>query len=364
MSDVADMTVDHAEDVQPPSAAPGSAFPGARDEGYDISAVDTYLQVQRSQVEQAQTAARAARAEADALRDELSRLTAKVAESDKPTYAGLGWRATEIMERAEAEADKILADAAQAAADIAQLAERDAEDLRSDTTPRVDLGADVDEECSRLYAEAERDREEARQEAARIVDAARTEAEQVRAAAQTQAEQMREAANSEADEVRAAADQEVTAGRKVLGLERERAANESAEAHRSATELAERLVAAAEARVVAAEERAHEASTVATQRREQAEAEAEQLVVDARRKAERATEAGRTEAEVVLSEAEDAAIDHEVIKARADLIHYQRQYHVIAAQVVRLHDSATAEDEPFEAVVESPEAEGSDDAEG
>lgn len=361
MSDVADLTVDDAEDgVQHSSSAPGSAFPEARDEGYDISAVDTYLQVQRSQVEQAHTAARAARAEANALRDEVSRLTAKLAESDKPTYAGLGWRATEIMEQAEAEADKILADAAQAAADIAQLAERDAEDLRSDTTPKVDPGPDIEEERSRLYADAERDREEARHEAERIVDEARGAAEQVRSAAEAQAEQMRDAANADAEESRTAADQEITAARKVLGLERERAANESAEAHRSASELAEQLVSAAEARVVAAEERAHEASSVATQRREQAEAEAEQLLVDARRVAERATESGRTQAEVLLSEAEDADIDHELIKARADLIYYQRQYHVIAAQVVRLHDAASADEEPAEAV---QTAETADDAE-
>lgn len=350
MTEVADLTADQMDvEAERSQSAPGTAFPEARGEGYDIGAVDTFLQVQRSRVEQARTAAQTAWSETNALRDEVARLTAKLGESDKPTYAGLGWRATEIMENAEAEADRILATAAQAAADIAQLAERDAEDLRADTTPRVDPGPDVEQERTRLYAEAQQDREDANRDAAQVVDEARAAAEQVRAAASAEVEQMRAAADADAEEARTGADQEITSARKVLELERERAANESAEAHRSAAELAEQLVAAADARVVAAEERAREATEAASRNRAQAELEAEHLVVNARRESASIVESAGAEVQTVLSASEDADVDHELIKARADLIYYQRRYHVIAAQLVHLHDAATAESGDAEA---------------
>lgn len=344
MSDVADVTIDETEDDARPSSSPGANFPEARGDGYDVSTVDTYIDTRLSQVERARSEVRAARMEAAALRDEVAKLAAQLAESDKPTYAGLGWFATEKLERAETEADSILAAAAQAAADIAQLAERDAQDLRADTKSRVDPGPDIEQQRTRLYAEAEQDRKDAKRDADQVLDDARRKAEQVRAAAQAEADAIRDAAGADAEKLREGADQEVTAGRKVLELERERAATDSSDAHRSASERAEQLSVAMQARVLSAEERAHATTAAATQIREQAQSEAEQLLGEARREAAQLVESARVKAEAVIATA-DADGDHELINARADLIYFQRRYHVIAAQLVQLHDAATDEDD-------------------
>jgi len=189
-----------------PAAGELLAFSVVRKGGYDRAAVDSY-------VAHATEAERAGRQEISRLREQLADLHAKLAETENPTYAGLGGRAAAMLRLAQEEADAVRARANQAAEEsrarilseataLRADAEREAEDIRS-----VQM-QEIDERRSAVLSEAEQERSLARAEAQDIVASANREAEQLRLAAQQEVNALRMAAKREAEQLRAAADRE------------------------------------------------------------------------------------------------------------------------------------------------------------
>ena len=90
---------------------------------------------------------------------------------------------------------------------------------------------ELDETRARLLADAEQERDLARQEAEDLLASAKREADQVRLASQQEANDLRTGAKRESEQLRAAADREVQEARRTLAVEKERLAKEAAEHH-------------------------------------------------------------------------------------------------------------------------------------
>ena len=255
-------------------------FPTVRRGGYDATAVDTKVRQLVDETGRLSGALTEAERRVGDLEREIAAAREELAETERPSYAGLGGRASSMLRLAEEEAGEIRGTAERDAEEIRSQATRDAQAIRADATReaedmRMVQLKELDEHRARILADAEQERSLARNEAADVLAAARRESDQLRLAADQESTEMRTSAQRDVEQARAAADREVQEARRTLAVEKERLAREATDHHNTAMAETQRLVAEAEQRASAAEERAAQATAQATQHREQAQKEAE-----------------------------------------------------------------------------------------
>lgn len=344
------------------SAGDRAAFPVVRRGGYDRSAVDAYV---ASTSTDAQQAAEAGRQEVVRLRDQVADLEHRLAESETPTYAGLGGRAATVLRLAQEEADAVRSRAQQAAdesrsrilheaAALRADAEKEAEDIRS-----VQM-VEIDERRSSVLAEAEQERSLAQAEAQDILASANREAEQLRLAAQQEVNSLRTTAKREAEQLRAAADRETMEAGRMLAVEKERLTKEAADRHSTAVAETDLLVTEAESRANGAEARAREAIAASTKHRQQATTESERTLARSRREAEQIVTAARKQAQQIVANAQ-ADADRQQAATVHDLEALQARRDGIVAQLGQLQDVlrsfAGPGDAPATPAQEAPDSE-------
>lgn len=355
----------------PPKAASTSAtqLPVVRKGGYDIDTVDRHLRTTSAEKAGLIASLNESQDRIRALAAENAQLREKLSENETPSYAGLGGRASEMLRLAEEQADDVLneanaraatvlAEAERAAASIRAQAESDAEDMRV-----VQLG-ELDEQRVRTMSEIEAERRRLKADADDYLAAAQREADQLRLTANQQAEALRTNSEREVEQMRAAADREVTEARRIMAVERERLVREAAEHHATATAETQRLVAEAEARANAAEDRSREAINAANVHRDQTNTDTEALMAKARREAEQLVHSAKKEAESLRinghAESERALA---AIKAEVDRVSKRRD--AIVAQLGALKDVVSGfakdDDGPDETPSAAAESETTED---
>ena len=172
-------------------AAPGG-FPVVRRGGYDPSAVDSRVRQllgEKTGLAQSLTESETRVLELEA---ELERVRTEVAEMERPSYAGLGGRASAMLRLAEEEAADVRAAARRDADEILNQAERDAKAIKADAAReaedmRMVQLQELEEHRTRLLTDAEQERSLARSEAEDLRASAQREADQVKLAAQQEA---------------------------------------------------------------------------------------------------------------------------------------------------------------------------------
>ena len=81
-----------------------AAFPLARRGGYDSDAVDAWVRTQTAELQKAAAAVQALQEENDELHDIVEQLRERVESIERPSYAGLGGHAAQLLQLAEQEA--------------------------------------------------------------------------------------------------------------------------------------------------------------------------------------------------------------------------------------------------------------------
>ncbi|MDQ1614526.1 MAG: hypothetical protein QOJ60_465 [Actinomycetota bacterium] len=309
-------------------------FPVVRRGGYDRAAVDSFFDSFDADSRRVAT-----------LQAELGALRSRLAENAEPTYAGLGGHAAAILRLAEEQAAAVIAAANRAAGESRQLASREASALRADAEKEAaDIRTaqlhEIEERRSTVLSEAEQERSLARAEASDILAAVKRQADQWRLAAQQEANALRTAARREVEQARAVVEREATESRRQLAVDRERLTKEAVDRHGSAMAETHRLVAEAEMRAKAAEDRAADATATATKHREQAAAEADRSLSRSRHEAEQIVRAARSQAEQIVSNA-TANADRQTAAARAELEALEKRRDAIVAQLAQLRHVVT-----------------------
>ncbi|MCX6397493.1 MAG: hypothetical protein NTV23_13490 [Propionibacteriales bacterium] len=352
----------------PPKAASTSAttLPVVRKGGYDTDAVDRHLRTTSAEragliasLNESQDRIRILAAENAQLREKLS-------ENETPSYAGLGGRASEMLRLAEEQADDVLGEANSRAAAILAQAEREAAGIRAraesdaDDMRVVQLG-ELDDQRVRTMAEIEAERRRLKADADDYLAAAQREADQLRLAVTQQTEALRTNTEHDVEQMRAGADREVTEARRIMAVERERLVREAAEHHATATTETQRLVAEAEARANAAEDRSREAINAANSHRDQTATDADALLSKARREAEQLVRSAKKEAESLRINGH-AASEQALAEIKAEVVRVSKRRDAIVAQLGALKDVVSgfgkdddADDAPLAAVADPTE---------
>lgn len=309
-------------------------FPVVRRGGYDRAAVDAFVAAYDGDADE----------RIASLQAQVEALQQRLAENDTPTYSGLGGHAASILRLAEEQAATVTASANRAADETRRLASRDAAALRSDAEKEaVDIRTahlrEIEERRASVLADAEQERTLSRAEATDILSAAERAAGQLKVAAQQEANSLRTAARREGEQARAVSDRETMEARRQLAVDRERLTREATDRHGAATEETNRLVAEAESRASAAEERAREAMGKATKHRQQAAAEADRSLSRARLEAEQIVSAARKQADQIISNA-TANAERQTAVLGVELQTLQQRRDGIVAQLAQLRDLA------------------------
>ena len=165
-----------------------ATFPLARRGGYDSDAVDAWVRNQASELTGAAEHVKSLEDENTALRELVNQLKEQAESVDHPSYSGLGGHAAQLL----------------------QLAEQEAKDVRSRATREADeVLKKAEEEAALLRTAAAKDSEELRTRAVtELEDKRRTlleEAEAKHAEAAAHAEDVRAQADREASQLRLAA---------------------------------------------------------------------------------------------------------------------------------------------------------------
>src|SRR5690606_23059509 len=121
-------SVETVQTPRTPTGSPSSAqatvvagsvlptLPLVRRGGYDKDAVDAHLRAAASATQSLEHRVTSAESRVQELENELARTKEALAEAEKPTYAGLGGRATSMLRLAEDEAADVRAAATREAA--------------------------------------------------------------------------------------------------------------------------------------------------------------------------------------------------------------------------------------------------------
>ncbi len=335
-----------------PTGAPGAstaALPVVRRGGYDQAAVDA--QIRQLASEKASLGASLTESEQRVIELEaaLGAAKAELAETDNPSYAGLGGRASAMLRLAEEETEEIRGGAERDAAEIREQASRDAKAIRAEAAREAeDMRAvqlrELEENRERLLANAEQELALARSTATDELAAAKREADQLRLATQQEASELRSAVQREVEQARAGADREVQEARRMLAVEKERLAREATDHHNTAVAETRKLVDEAEQRAAAAEQRAAEASRQAAENRAAAQTESEALLSRARREAEQIVASARTQADSITASGE-ADAQRQLAATRAELERVSKRKSAITAQLASLADLVAGFDE-------------------
>ena len=113
------------------SAGGSASFPVVRRGGYDQAAVDRHVHTLAGEKAGLTASLNDAKSRITALEREVSQLRERASETENPTYAGLGGRASEMLRLAEEQADEVLATARAQADDVLRRATKDAEALKA-----------------------------------------------------------------------------------------------------------------------------------------------------------------------------------------------------------------------------------------
>jgi hypothetical protein len=171
---------------------------------------------------------------------------------------------------------------------------------------------------------------------------------------------MRQGAARDVEQARASADREVTEARRVLAVEKERLAREAADHHEAATQQTAKLVADAEARASAADDRAREAMNQATAARESAGDEAARIIEGSRAEAASIVAAARADADNVAAAAA-TDLERQTRRLRNEVEDLQARRESILVQMGQIRD-IVAGIAPAD-VVAAEEAAGADELE-
>jgi hypothetical protein len=117
-----------AEAPVAPSRAPasGANLPLVRRGGYDKDAVDRHLRTAAAEKAGLLASLNDAQGKLKVLEAQVSDLRERLSEHEKPSYAGLGGKASELLRLAEEQAADVLDQATQHADDVRAQAEREA----------------------------------------------------------------------------------------------------------------------------------------------------------------------------------------------------------------------------------------------
>ena len=185
--------------------APGSAFPVVRRGGYDKDAVDRRLLQFAGEKDGLSASLDCAREQIGQLEKKVEELSHQAKESDAPSYAGLGGRASELLRLAEEQADEVLVEAKARADDVHRQARADADALRAQASRdaedmRVVQLAELEETRRRATADVESERDRALAEADDVRASAKREADQLRLGAEQEVQALRTSAAREAEQ--------------------------------------------------------------------------------------------------------------------------------------------------------------------
>src|SRR5690349_16678556 len=103
-----------------------ATFPLARRGGYDSDAVDAWVRNQASELTAAAETVSSLQKENAQLRESLNQLRERVDSVDKPSYAGLGGHAAQLLQLAEQEAEDVRNRAEREAVEAIMKAEEEA----------------------------------------------------------------------------------------------------------------------------------------------------------------------------------------------------------------------------------------------
>ena len=188
--------------------APGSAFPVVRRGGYDKDAVDRRLLQFAGEKDGLSASLDRAREQIAQLEKKVEELSHQAKESDTPSYAGLGGRASELLRLAEEQADEVLTEANAQATQVRQQAQRDAAAIkaaadRDAEDMRVVQLTELEETRKRVTADIESERARALAEADDVRASAKREADQLRLGAEQEVQALRTSAAREAEQSKA-----------------------------------------------------------------------------------------------------------------------------------------------------------------
>jgi hypothetical protein len=325
------------------NAAKGSSpFPIARRGGYDPSAVDAWARNQVAELARSGDVIAELKASNAALQKQLSELSEQMETVGQPTYAALGGHAAQLLKlseqeaadvrtRARRESEDLMASAREEAEALLAAATVESEDLRNNALSDVEAHRKrIQDQTTAANAEAAAFAEDLRAQAER-------EAAQIKLSAEQFAEAARQGAERDVEQARAAADREVTEARRVLAVEKERLAREANEAHASASEKTAQLVADAEARAAAADDRAREAISQATAARESASHDSARMIEDAETHAKSILAQVKAEAELHRTTAAKD-LERQTRSLRTELADLQERRAAILAQLGQIRD--------------------------
>jgi len=337
---MSDSTATRALDAAAKSA--DATFPLARRGGYDSDAVDTWARTQSAELQRAAQSLKAVEDENANLRSLIEKLKDRVEAVEKPTYTGLGNHAAQLLGLAEQEAEDVRTRAVREAEELVRNAEEEATLLRAEADrdaeqTRSEAIAEIEAKRKQLLADAEALNADAKAHSEDARAQADREAAQIKLAAEQDAQNLRLGATRDVEQARAAADREVTEARRILAVEKERLAREATENHQTATEQTAKLVADAEARATAADDRARDVLAQAAQARENADADAAKLLENAKREADSLISGAKAEAEHIRASAVTETERHTRM-LRAEVEDLQRKRDGIMSQMGQLRD--------------------------
>jgi len=324
-------------------AAKGSSpFPIARRGGYDPAAVDAWARNQLAELARSGDVVSELQASNASLQKQLNELSEQMATVGQPTYAALGGHAAQLLKLSEQEATDVRTRARRESEDLLASAREESEAMLAGATVeaenlRNNAMSDVESHRKRLQDQTVAANAEAAAFAEDLRAQAEREAAQIKLSADQYAEAARQGADREVEQARAAADREVTEARRVLAVEKERLAREANDAHSAAVEQTGQLVADAEARAAAADDRAREAIAQATAARESSSADSARMIEDAEKHAKSILAQVKAEAELHRTTAAKE-LEHQTRSLRTELADLQERRAAILAQLGQIRD--------------------------
>ncbi|MGH3459209.1 DivIVA domain-containing protein [Aeromicrobium sp.] len=319
-----------------------ATFPLARRGGYDSDAVDAWVRNQASELSGAADRVKSLENEVSELRETVSQFKERADSVDKPSYTTLGGHAAQLLQLAEREAEDVRTRAAREAEEFVKKAEEEASLLRTAAAKdaeelRTRAVTELEDKRRSLLEEAEAKKAEATAYSEDLRAQVEREASQVRLAAEQDVQNMRLGASREVEQARAAADREVTEARRVLAVEKERLAREASDNHVAASEQTAKLVGDAETRAAAADERARDLMSQATKSRDSASAEAARIVDSAKTEASAIVSNAHAEADHLRATA-TTSVERETRNLRAEVEDLERKREGILSQMGQLRD--------------------------
>lgn len=324
------------------AAKGNSPFPLARRGGYDPSAVDAWARNQLAELARSGDVVAELKASNAALQKQLNELSEQMETVGQPTYAALGGHAAQLLKLSEQEAADVRTRARREAEDLVASAREESEALLAAATVeaedlRNNALSDVEAHRKRIQDQTVASNAEAAAFADDLRAQAEREATQIKLSADQYAEAARQGADREVEQARAAADREVTEARRVLAVEKERLAREANDAHAAAVEKTSQLIADAEARATAADDRAREAINQATAARESSSADSARMIEDAEAHAKSILAQVKAEAELHRTTAAKD-LERQTRSLRTELADLQERRAAILAQLGQIRD--------------------------